>query len=870
MHPKPTYRPPKLTGRLLNWVCKDDLLEEIEGDLCEHYQRLRSEKPRFTAWFSYWYHVLNFLRPFALKKIGQNSNTTIMFRSYFKTGLRNLIRQKLSSTINVVGLATTTSIAIVVYVLVSREFMLDKFHKDSDRIFSIQTEIGWNGVEETWSKSPAALGPSIQNDAPQVSLMSRIDVKWGVVRVNENVFNERLTFAENDYLDIFSFPLERGEKRALDDKTNVILSNKSASKYFNSQDVIGREIKVILNGKSFLFTVAGVAAPFSKYASFDFDFLLPFSLLEDVYDVDQSSWRGIRNNSAHTFVKLDQASSLENLMATLKPYEAVINEQNEDWPILSIKSHELSTLARNTQFIREAYTTGSTPQVMIMFAIISALLLFSSIFNYINIAISMAQRRFNEIAIRKVMGGQRKQLVTQFITENFILCLFAILFGIVLAHYVLLPGINSLFGGAAYSLNLVEDPQLLLFIVALFLVTGFASGAYPSLFVSSYQPVKILGGKTPKSGKERLTRSFLFGQFFLTFFAVVSGFLFTEINEFQEGQDWGYDPENILVIDIESEEQFDVMRQWAETSPRVSQWAGSRHQVGRSSVQETISLGEDKLNVQSFSVGYGFLELMDFELSSGRSFENIKSDESKAIIVNRDFLSKLNLSSEEALNTKVEIKEESYNVVGVLDDFHFQDFFSPISPTVFHLTSESSFGYISLKTVESGLVDLNAMARQEWNKSFPDSPYTAFFQEDVFDNFFESTGSLNQVMKFVAFVAICLSSMGLFGLISLSVAKKLKEYCIRKVLGAPDTHILKLISRQFLILLAGAVIIGAPLSYGLYDTIFQQVFPGAFDTISASSFVLTTLILAGVIVLTVSSHVIQLLRMNPIKSLRQE
>jgi ABC-type antimicrobial peptide transport system permease subunit len=482
----------------------------------------------------------------------------------------------------------------------------------------------------------------------------------------------------------------------------------------------------------------------------------------------------------------------------------------------------------------------------------------------------MAQKRLSEIAIRKEVGGQRRQLISQFLTENFVLCFVATILGGLLGTYALLPGINALFPGTPYTINLLQSPAILLFLVILFIALSLVSGAYPAFYISSFKPVVILKGKQNLSRKNWLSRLFLGSQFFLTFIAIVSGFLFTGINEFQEKQDWGYQTDNLLVVPVQNQEQFSAMQKLASQSPRMLASAGSRSLVGLSSGEVAVKLPEKKYTVRDFNVSPEYLNTLGFSISEGRTFDTgLSSDQENAVIVNQEFVRQI-LGTESALNSIVEIGGESYNIVGVVRDFHFDDFFNVISPAIFRVSPEETYNYITLKMVGGGLKETEEIVKHEWAQSFPDTPYAGFFQEEVFDNFFSSTGSLKQVMNFVAMVAIILSVMGLFGLVSLTILKKMKEYSIRKILGARGGHMVYLISRSFVILMLISLVLAIPLSYSGFSTLFQQIFPGSLDTVGVAPFLLSTGIMLLVIFVTISTHIIQVLRTNPAKSLRIE
>lgn len=858
--------PPRLADRFLSWFCRDELLEEVKGDLHEFYGMELVQKSPFQAKLSYWFHVFHFLRSFALKRKTQKANNITMYKSYVKTGVRNLKRQRLASFINIFGLATTIAISLVVYVLLDRQYSLDKFHAGADRIFSIQSKINWNGQEETWGRSPLLLAPSLEAELPQIETATRVTTKRVTARFEDQVFRETLTFADPTYLSLFSFPLSQGSASALKEKQQVILSQQAANKYFDYGSAIGQEIKIMVNDQPYLFRVAGVAAPLPKTASFEFDFLVNLEYLGDMFGTDLNGWQDLRQQGVFTFVKLEQAAISGSFNPSLDKFRALSNETNPDWPIDRFQLNELTSLARNAQFVREVYASGSTPQILIMFAIISLLLLTSACFNYVNIAVSMAQKRLNEIAVRKVVGGQRKQLISQFLTENFILCFIATIVGVIMAVYGMLPGVNAIFT-SDYSIDIFSNPTIMLFLVVLFVSLSLISGAYPAFYISGFKPVTILGGKQQLGGKKRLSKVLLTGQFFLTFIAIVSGLLFTNINEFQEDQDWGYDADDLLVVPLSNQEQYDVLRSYSEQSPMISDWAGSQSLIGTSASQTVVEFVDRKLTVRSFTVGADYPDLLNIQVAEGRSFNENLSTDDHAIMVNRQFLKKAGLNSG-SLGETLKINGETYTIIGVMEDFHFDDFFNPIAPAILRLGAEEGYRYISIKAEGGELSETESMIKSTWHERFPDSPYTGFAQVEVFDNFFQSTGSLKKIMNFVALVAIVLSIMGLFGLASLMIARRLKEFSIRKVLGAGGLQIAGLVSRQFIGFMVIALCMGVPISYFGFNTIFSQMFPGSLDAVTALPFVTSIGLLLTVILLTISSHIVQLLKMSPANNLR--
>ena len=357
----------------------------------------------------------------------------MIIKSFIKTGVRNFLVDKVSSFINILGLASTISIGLAVYVIIDRQLNLDHFHPDHERIFAVQSIINWEGVEQTWARAPQLLGVAFRDDFPQVEHMTRVHRKPVIIRHEDAVFYERLTFVDTDFFKVFNFPLLAGNERALQEKNNIILSANQVEKYFNKEDPLGKDLRVIIDDKVHLFTVAAVADEFPKTASFRFDFLLSMDNLPNLFDTDLNTWKEVNKSSVFTFIKTESVESLEVIKNNTRKYLEVINQANPDWPIRAFNFEPLTTIAQKSQYTRECIACGSTPEILIIFAIISVILFVSACFNYINISIAASSRRLKEIALRKVIGSSREKIILQFMIENLVFSVAALDLGILLA-----------------------------------------------------------------------------------------------------------------------------------------------------------------------------------------------------------------------------------------------------------------------------------------------------------------------------------------------------------------------------------------------------------------------------------------------------
>ena len=856
--------PPSWADRFLHWFCRSEYLEEIQGDLYEIFHHKIETKGLGYARATYLMDVLKFFRwsNFNLKiKFLQMT----IFKSYFITGLRNFVRDKVTSAINVVGLATSISIGIAVYLIIDQQLRLDEFHPEVEKIFTVQSVISWEGKQEIWSRTPQLLGKVLVEDFPQVEDAARVRLKSSIVRYKDMIFSEPLTFVDQAYFKIFDFPLIEGSHEL--GLNQVIISRDMALKYFKNEDPMGKTLRIIVNEQPNLFVVSGVAQKFPQTASFEFEFAVSIDHMPAMLSTDLTSWKNVEAEALFTFIKLNEPESIALLQSNISGYLEDINAANVEWPIDAFRFEPLSSTAENSQFTRGCYACGSTPQVLVMFAVISLLLLASACFNYINIAVASSGKRLKEIALRKVIGSNRKQIMIQFLVENTVMTLVAVATGLVLAKVFILPGVQSIFGGELLEMHLLQDFRLIRFIVGLFIFISICSGAYPAWYISSFEPNVIFSGRERFGRKNWLTKLFLTTQFFLTFFAITAGFVFTHANEQQAEQAWGYNPDDLLVVPVNRTAHYEVLHQYALQSSDIRLHCTSAAQIGRSASSEVAETLTDKSTVDAFYVDEYFHDLMELEFVEGNGFDpdqvaNLK----KSVLINQTLARVFQVK----LYDKITLNNQDFTIIGITKDFHHRDFFQPIKPAVFKLSDKESTRYFSFKTLPNRVDQVNAEIAALWKQEFPDELYVSQVQAYVFDRFFSQSGILINVMNFTAVVAIMISGMGLFGLISLLIVTRMKELSIRNVLGSTRTESAMLIFRQFTWMIGIAILLGSVANYKTFELMFDQVFQGSDITMGFTPYVFGTAIILGTLFLAVFYHLRQLLSSNPIVNLRTE
>lgn len=787
-----------------------------------------------------------------------------MVRNFIKTALRSLAKNPLISFINIFGLSLAVGCSLVVFIFVDFSFSQDEFHENRESIFLLNNVVSRDGSEQVWGDSPSPIGPMMKADLPEVEEMTRIDNRNVILKYEDKVFKEFVRFVDPQFLEMFSFEIKQGRAEELQDPSKVILSEAMAEKYFGEEDPIGKQLVMVLNEKKESFVVGGVAAKFPKTASFRFNMLVHYDKMFTFYEEqDANDWTDF---IAATFIQLQNPEDIKGLSSKMDKYVQLQNAADEDWPAKAYIFEPLTTLSQNSHKIRGDISGGDDPVARLILVLIAVFMIVLACFNYINISISSATKRLKEIGVRKVIGGTRRQLVFQFLGENLLICLLALVLGAIWARAFFGPWFDSQFD-IGLELNFYENINAWLFLTGLLFITGFGSGSYPAFYISSFKPVNIFRGNQ-KFSKSRFTRIFLTFQFILSIITIVFGIAFTQNAQYQRELDWGYNKDQTLVIPLEEGVNHEVIKNELAMQPGVVSIATSAGHLGRSVGLEVIDFNDNKYEVRRMSVGYDYLETMGIRLKQGRFFERERiTDQDESVVINETFAR--DFDWENPLEVSFELDSTVFHVIGVVEDFHYFDFDDKIEPAFFRMSKDEDTNYISVRIERGNIAKAEAFAEELWKKHVPDFPYNGFFQDAVFDNHFDDLKGHARIMTFTATLAIILSCMGLFGLVSLNVATRMKEFSIRKVLGAGITAIFKGVNRQYFWILTIACVLGLPVAYVLVDSLFDEVYEYHMP-LTLAPFIMAALFLFSVALLTVSSQIYKVVVSNPVDSLRQE
>lgn len=771
----------------------------------------------------------------------------------------------MSSFINIFGLAVAIGICLVVYTFIEFDASIDQFHKNKNEVYLTTFHADRDGEIQQYGTSPRPLGAMLKEDFAQIKRMCRVEDANVVLKYQDKVFHERIRYADPEFLEMFTFPLKWGTSGTLSDLNSIVLSEKMSIKYFGDENPVGRDILMIFNEKnSKAFTVTGVAAAFPKARAIEFNFLINYEnirVADPEYDLHD--WSKFLNA---TLIQVDNPSDVKFIEKEMDKYKVLQNEVQHDWAISSFSLEPLAVLHSKSAGIKDDISHDENVEGRIGMPIIAIFMLTLACFNYINIAIVSAAKRLKEIGVRKAIGANRGRVIIQFLTENIVVTFFALILGFMLGALIFLPWFVQ-FSGWELEVKFL-DKNLWIFMVVLLFFTGIASGIYPAFYISKFDAVKIFNGSQQFGRKNPLTKIFLGIQIVLACITITAGVVFTQNNGYQNNRSWGYEQKGALYVSLPHKAAYEQMFAALSQNPNVLQLSGSADHIGRNVPTAILRMPpSQKYEVKSLAVDANYFSTMGLQLAEGRDFTKNAENDKQAIIVNELFVEKLNLAN--PIGQLFEIDSTRFEVIGVVRDFHMKNFFNEIEPTIFRVADEIEFRYLTLRVKSGSENEMHQALQKKWAMLYPEIPFQGGHQEDVWSDYFFYVDRSEIFNDVVASIAVLLASLGLYGLATLNVAGRVREFSIRKTLGAGIKNIASIIVKQYAILTAVALIFGAPISYlftkAYLDMLFAYPMPMGY-----SGIIIAIVILIFVLLAVVSTQIRKVLKSNPIEGLKVE
>lgn len=813
-----------------------------------------------------------------------------MLKNHLKIALRNLARQKVLTFINVFGLSAGLACFTLFMLYAVNEFSFDRLHEKSDRIFRVYrwTEAMRGDDAEGDPYMPMPLGPAMKHDFADVETFVRFREAWGkdFIRANNSVSRIGVTFADPQVFEVFSFRLQRGDPTtALRELRSIVLTEKNAQRLFGEDDPIGKTVEIKLEKEFEAFTITAIAEDLPANSSIQFEALANFEFLNNTAWGKRSQDNWFRS-SLSTFVLLRPGSTLANeaqrLLAFRQKYypneEADLRKQGfwtgEGAPI-TYGLQPLRAMHTDTRIWGGPTAAIDPKTVWILLAIAAGVLLIACI-NFTTLAIGRSAGRAREVGIRKVVGSQRRQLVSQFLVESLLLSIISAVIGLALAQ-MLLPFFNNL-SGKSLQLSLTLYPEIGWLFCGMTLLTGLLAGSYPALALSGFLPAEVLKSKVRLGGSNLLTKSLVTLQFVLSVGLIVSTLTILQQLRFMRSKSPGFNKENVVVVDadgVDAKRIYPLFRQEIISRPEIAGVAASELGLGAGKGWSRSGWDDNGKHYEAYEyfIDENYLAVMDLQLLAGRNLNPaIAADSHTSIIVNETFLKAFGWTKEEALGKRLtgysENAERLPTIIGVVKDFHFRSFHEEVRPQMFHAFAD----YAPLKffvRIRPGdpAAALQAM-QSAWHNVVPDLPFTYSFLDKDLEAFYKAEARWGAIVGWAGGIAIFLGCLGLFGLAALAAVNRTKEIGIRKVLGASIAGIIGLLSKDFVKLVLVAFVIATPLAYFAMDKWLQNF---AYRiNVGWWVFAMAGGIALVIAILTVSFQALKTALANPVEALRYE
>lgn len=791
-----------------------------------------------------------------------------MLRNFFKITTRNFLKNKSYVLINLLGLGLSLACCIVGYLNYKYTADFDKNHVNHDKIFKIHAykEVQNDKVQIGITSLP--LGDQIKDRYAGISKNSRYTSYELVLKKGLKVFNKSIGFAETDFLEMFTLPMKHGTKSALNDPSKIILSNTVAESYFGEIDPTGETIYLITSeGEQILMTIGGVFEKIPQNSSIRFSGLTHFDNYYKVTKKETNDWSEFISG---TFVLTENGQLPEGLLDDLNQnYVAVQNQARPDFKFSEYYAVRLSDLAQHVVDISYNWLNEPPPAPAVTAPFIMAgLMLLIACFNFTNTSIAISSKRLKEIGIRKVMGGSQQQLIAQFMGENLVLSFLSMLVALLIAFF-LVPAYSALWDFIDIKLSLTENLETYGFLAGLLILTSVIAGGYPSLYISQYQPVHILRGSVSLGGTNLFSKLLLGFQFMFTIIGLIASLAFANNARYQSTVDIGFAKDNILGISIDSQSEYKKLYSLAQANPAIDMVAGSFNHIGWWDRIRNVRSEDKEIEASLLELGIDYAEIMNLKLLEGRYFDKdlYSYDRNNSVVVNEEMVE--DMGWEEPLGKVVVLQDTiRLNVVGVMKNFYQYGFFQPVPPSLFRLCDRENMNFVILKssmTPNQFYDEIEA----SWYEVAPDKPFDASFQSEAVDALVMVNRNIMKMFLFLGFLALVLSSIGLYTLVSLNMIKRRKEIGVRKVLGATIQQILVLMNQQFFWLLLIFTAIGSGLSYFAIDALMGSIF-AVYQAASVATVLVPFLTLLFVAVTIASIRIFKTATQNPVKSLRYE
>jgi len=839
--------PPKIAAWLFRHLSDPEDAFSLTGDTEEEYRDRSWEKSRFKAMCWYWQQLFSSLPSFCKSYIYWSLS---MIKHYLKIALRTINKHKGYSFINIAGLAVGITCCVLILLWVQDELSYDRFHENSDNIYRTVLSV----KDNWWTSSPWALGPTLKRDFPEILTYTRYGEIQRLIKYKDKSYNESVAFADPEFFDMFTFPFVGGRPQPVFPTVNsVVLTEKTAKKYFGNDDPIGKIIN--FNDQAEL-TVTGILEEVPSNSHLQFDVVIPVLLFGERINTEWSL-------ESRCYVQLSDNIDLESFREKISGIVMKYDRRTDQTVLLDLQSMSSIHLYPLTG-------TGNIIYIYI-FSFIAVIILLIACINFMNLSTARGGTRAKEVGMRKVVGARRIHVIKQFYGESLLLSVIALAAAVGLI-FLFLPSFNRL-SQKTLSFDPGDNLAVLLGLLIITLFTGIASGSYPALLISSFHPVKVIkGGLSAGSSKSALRKILVISQFTIAIVLIIGTLIVYKQLHYIRNRDLGFSREQVLSLYMSRpiRPSYPTLKEEFLQHSLVLQVTAATNlptQVGNINPVYWEGRGPEQYETWNFvSTDFDYVKTFEMKIVQGRDFSKEYETDRQNYIVNEEGAKRMGF--ENPIGKLFSIWQNEGQIIGVVKNFHMTSLHNEIQPVVITPSGNWAPSILFIKVRPENIQATIKDLEKSWKKFAPNFPFEFQFLDESFEAQYRTDQRTGSLFKTFAFLAIFISCLGIFGLASFMAERRTKEIGVRKILGASIPNIMGLISKEFMILLTAANVIAWPAAFFLVKSMLNRY---AYRTnIGLWVFLVAGVLAYTIAILTVSFQSFKAARIDPAHALRYE
>lgn len=792
-----------------------------------------------------------------------------MLKNYLLIAFRSMLKNKLFIVINIIGMSVAIGCCIVGYFAHEYDSGFDKMHREGESVYRVSSNREFNNAIEKFGFVPLPLAGVVNQNVKDVEKSTRYFNSWSNFKKEDDLFSSSLAYVDPHFFEMFTYEFIAGNPASISDKSSVFIAEKMASRLFGSAgDAFGKTITQVYGNKMKEIRIAGVFKNQPQNSSFYFrEAFMNFENVRDEFeDVLDEDW----TKAVTLFVQIKNPQRIKPVTAQLLPYVENNNKVREDFVIKDYTLDHFPTMAhtdRDSQV--NSWTWDAPPKSAIIgSAVMGVLILLIACFNLTNTAIAISSRRLKEIGIRKVMGGMRMQLVIQFIGETMLICLLSLIIGVLIAGF-LIDGWNLMWEYMRLTPHYLDNPTFVFFLVGVLVIAGLIAGSYPAFYISSFEPISILKGKTRFGGTGLLSQFLLGGQFAISLIAIVSSIAFWQNARYQEAYDLGFNVKGSVISWLNNADEVQAYKNALADNPKILSMAGASSGIFSNRLHRPIKHESEQVEVDVIEVGDHYLKTMNLSLIEGRDFiKDSETDKKESVIVSEKLARAFGW--EKPLGKEI-LYQDSIRlyVVGVVKDIYTMGLWRELEPVMIRYIGPESYSQLVVSASAPDAPAIHKYMESKWKELFPYRLYNGNLLSVEAQEWDDVNKNILTMFAFLGVVAMLLSATGLFSLVSLNIIKRMKEIGVRKVLGASVANITRIVNSGFFIILIIASVVGSFISYYAVDSLMGSIWR-YYQASNSLTFVFAVAVMFMISLGAVGYKIFSAASMNPVDTLRDE